>query len=358
MNIKRTLTILALIAIIAVPVMAKTVEKTSWRVGTVNNAPSRDLAEGFEGDFPPAGWTLDSPSGHTGETHWSQGPLGTESIYEGLHIAQVNYDAALVPQDCRMSFDHAIIETEDHLNFAVAASAYWMTAPNDNYTMKVLVDGTEVFDLATAYGEENWVYEIHDIDLAGYVGQTVTITFQYVGTDGAALYLDAVGVNDGVDTPPPPEPPVNDTCDGAIAIPAGTFSFDGDLTEANGDYDTLGSDGCTGYSAAGNDVVYVVTMQPGDQLNVVYTNVADGNVYLITDCEDSPNSCLIGADDTLSGDAEEFTYTNETGDVLTAYVICDAYGSGNGGAFTLTGELSTTVATEDHSWTSVKGLFN
>jgi len=353
MRTMKMLTLLALVAIIAVPVMAKTVEKTSWRTGTVASPFSRDLAEGFEGDFPAAGWTIDSPSGHTGELNWSQGPLATESVYAGEHIAQVNYDPALAEQDCRLSFDYTITEDEDHLNFAVAASAYWMI----NYTMNVLIDGTPVFDLATAYGEENWVYEIHDIDLATYVGQTVTITFQYLGADGAALYLDEVGVNNGIDTPPPPEAPENDLCDGAIAIPAGVFSFEGDLTEANGDYDTAGSDGCTGYSAAGNDVVYVVTLQPGDQLDVSYTNAADGNVYLITDCDDSPNSCLVGADDTLSGDAEVITYANDTAEALTAYLICDAYGAGNGGAFTLTGELSTTVATESHSWTTVKGLF-
>ena len=177
------LVILAMVVILATPVLSKEVSRTSWRV---DEAPSvvKDLTEGFEGVFPPTGWTIASPSGHTGLDSWFQ---GATSAYEGLYSAEVDYDEELVAQDCRMSFDYTIADGEDHLNFAVSASAYWMI----NYTLKVLVDDVEVFDLAAVYGDVSWVYEIHDVDLTAYNGQTITITFQYVGLDGAALTLVA-----------------------------------------------------------------------------------------------------------------------------------------------------------------------
>jgi len=356
MRTMKMLALVALVALIAMPAVAKDVEKTSYRTGSPNTMIDRDLAEGFEGTWPPEGWTVVSPSGHVEGDNWSQGPLASESVYEGDHIAQVNYDEELVDQDCQLSFDYAIVEDEDHLNFAVAASSHWMITEG-NYTMLVLVDGVEVFNLADNYGDTNWVYEIHDIDLTSYIGQTVTLTFQYVGNDGAALYLDRVGVNAGADVPPPPEAPENDTCEGAIALTAGDFSFTGDATEANNTYDTAGSEGCTGYSAAGNDVVYSVTLYPGDELVATYNTTADGSLYLISDCDDSAGSCLVGADDTLSGGDEVVTFANETDAAMDLYLILDCYGTGNGGAYTLVGSVTTTVAIEAASWTAVKGMF-
>jgi len=53
----------------------------------------------------------------------------------------------------------------------------------------------------------------------------------------------------------PPPPPDNDVCSGAIEIPrCSTGSLNGDTSTAHNDYDP-GSGGCTGYSAAGLDVV-------------------------------------------------------------------------------------------------------
>ena len=343
------LVILAMVVILATPVLSKEVSRTSWRV---DEAPSvvKDLTEGFEGVFPPNGWTIASPSGHTGLDSWFQ---GATSAYEGLYSAEVDYDEELVAQDCRMSFDYTIADGEDHLNFAVSASAYWMI----NYTLKVLVDDVEVFDLAAVYGDVSWVYEIHDVDLTAYNGQTITITFQYVGLDGAALYLDAIGINSGYTPPPPPEAPENDTCEGAFVIEAGDFDFEGDATDANGTYDTAGSGGCTGYSAAGNDVVYMAHMEPGDHIYASYTSAADASFYAITDCDDSANTCVAGADATFTGGTEVIDYVNETGVGMDLYLICDCYGAGNGGPYTLVGTLTSIVPVMETTWSSMKANF-
>ncbi len=127
-------------------------------------------------------------------------------------------------------------------------------------------------------------------------------------------------------------PPVNDTCDGAIALTrcsSGTES--GDLTWAINDYTTAGSSGCTGYQALAKDVVYVANLLAGDILHLVYTTPShDGSLYVITDCANSAGSCVIGEDDP---EPETITWT-ATADG-TYYIICDGYSANAGGAFTL-----------------------
>jgi len=336
------------LAIAAAPAFAKDVDKTSWRANTPI-AQSRDMFEGFEGAFPPAGWTVTTPSGHAAPYAWHQ---SDESVFEGSYAARVEYDPDLVPQNTLMTFSATIVEGEAHLNFAIAGSAYWST----NYDVTVEIDGVQVYSWAATYGDVNWVFETHDIDLTSHVGQTVVIGFRYVGTDGAAIYLDNIGLNAGAVTPPPPVPPVNDTCAGAIELGAGEIAIEGDMTEGNNDYDPTSS-GCTGYAAAGLDVVYAINLTADGVLDVAYTSEADASLYLITDCANPLGSCLIGADDTFSGEAEQISYTNDTGDLLTVYLICDNYGAGNGGLFTVTGSITGAVATEATTWGACKALF-
>ncbi len=126
------------------------------------------------------------------------------------------------------------------------------------------------------------------------------------------------------------EAPENDLCDGAIVLESCTTgSVEGDLTFANNDYDPEAG-GCTGYSAAGNDVVYAVDLAVDTIVDLTYTgNSYDASFYVITDCTDPVNSCVIGADDP----EEILGWIVPATD--TYYIIIDAYGAGNGGEFTL-----------------------
>jgi len=139
--------------------------------------------------------------------------------------------------------------------------------------------------------------------------------------------------------PQPPAPPENDRCDGATILPAcgpDPIAYSGDATWAINDYSpgTYGAS-CTGYSAAGQDVVYMLNLLAGGTFTVSYSRTApgDASIYLVTDCANPVTSCVIGADDTYSGGTETFTYTSVLGG--TYYLILDAY-STSGGPWTMT----------------------
>ncbi|MBP6876310.1 MAG: hypothetical protein KBD56_09580 [Candidatus Eisenbacteria bacterium] len=132
---------------------------------------------------------------------------------------------------------------------------------------------------------------------------------------------------------PPPPPPVNDTCDGAIALErCSSGVVQGDLTAANADYNLVSTGSCTGYATAGKDVVYVMDLLAGDIVHLFYAGGYDEALYIITDCADPQNSCVIGEDGTVGqGETIDWVATADG----TYYVICDAYAAGVGDDFTM-----------------------
>lgn len=130
-------------------------------------------------------------------------------------------------------------------------------------------------------------------------------------------------------------PPENDLCAGALVIErCTTGTLTGDLTPFTNNYDPTSS-GCTGFSAAGKDEVYKVDLIVGDVLNMSYTQLsADASFYVVTDCANVIGTCVAGADDTVTGQAEVINYVAAaTG---TYYIILDCYGTNAGGAWTWT----------------------
>lgn len=166
-------------------------------------------------------------------------------------------------------------------------------------------------------------------------GHCVVDTQQNCGNAGGTYQGDNT-VCDPNPCPQPPPPPENDLCSGAIAIErcsAGTIA--GDLTWANGDYSPTNN--CTGYSANGKDVVYLLDAVAGDVIHIVYTTPShDGSIYILSDCNNM-NSCVIGEDDP---EPETFTWTVQTTGIY--YLIADCYSTGGGGPFTI-----------DYTWTCI-----
>ncbi|MBN1827344.1 MAG: hypothetical protein JW958_13880 [Candidatus Eisenbacteria bacterium] len=302
---------------------------------------ARAYFEGFEGTFPPAGWG----QGITNATYtWMQ---DATSSYEGTYAAWVGWQSG-EPQDERLAFTYTIDSAadEDHLTFATMGSPYWSAYAD----FTVDVGGVVVFDYYLDNQGGDFVWEQYDIDLSAYDGQTIDITFKYAGDDGADHHFDAVSICGGIVIP---DPPVNNTCAGAIVMPCGAVDLSGDTQYATNDY-SPGEYGtsCTGYSAAGNDVTYVFTLTAATDVQFDYTSTADGSFYIVTDCADPVNTCVIGADATFTGETETIVTTLDPG---TYYLIADSY-SGSG-TFTLTGLIDCTSGTEDASWGSVKTLF-
>jgi hypothetical protein len=354
---------------------------------------NRSYCEGFEAGVPPAGWTLVQNNPYT----WYQGYV---SPYEGYYYAQCDYDADYTgPQDEFLKFTQLVTATESHLNFAMMGSYYWSTAPYANYDMYVTIDGTRVWTWTVARtpggSELNWVYEVFDIDLTTYIGQTIEIGFEYAGYDGAEGAVDGVCVNEGYIPPPvgaccdplggcilvqesacyapsiwhgdwdcvvnqcpAPPVPVNDVCATALPLPCGPFSIGGTTLGAYNDY-TPASSSCTGFSQAlGPDVVYYVDLVVGNVITVTMSTggLWDDALYLVTDCGNMA-SCVAGDDQYPDGST--FTYVVPAGGAGRYYLIVDGYGPSGYGAFTISGTIDCTppVPVESTSWGSLKNKY-
>ncbi len=151
------------------------------------------LSQDFEGSFPPTGWTIES----TNATNTWNAQL-TGLVGQG---AQVNWIAE--PQDeSLISPVFTVPNGTPNLEFKLSMSYFWAVDPNENYDFIVSIstDGGTTFSPIwdeTVLGVFTSFSAIDiSIPLATYAGQTnVKLKFQYVGNDGADLYIDEVNVN-------------------------------------------------------------------------------------------------------------------------------------------------------------------
>ena len=118
--------------------------------------------------------------------------------YSGEGYARITY--SLSPQDEWMIspiFDLSMHENPSLL-FYWSLSYTYSIDPNDNYDLyvKVTTDGdnwTSIWDESMVGVFENWVYYEQILDLNEYQGEPYfQFAFNYVGTDGAAAYIDEV----------------------------------------------------------------------------------------------------------------------------------------------------------------------
>jgi hypothetical protein len=358
MRLRAMLLVMVMVCVAALPALAnKEMAKSAPSpMNSSNTVYARDIFEGFEGSWPPAGWTTFSNSGHVPGETWYQGDNLIGTPFEGNFMATCEWDPDLIFQDNILSFNHTVNALESHLNFQISGSQYWSA----NYDCTVEVDGVVVYSWA-ANVLADWTYQLVDIDLSAYLGQTIEIAFRYTGLDGAAIYLDAVGLNEGYEPPPPPEPPLNDTCEGAwdnnFEILPGAFSYDTDNTDANADY-ALVYPSCTGYSVSGQDVVWYVCLNEGEVLDVSMQCGFDASLFIVTDCADPQNTCVAGADATVSEGLEEIIGFTAPADGMY-YVIVSAYGSGTGpiNVYGTNYGGGCVIATEETSFGGIKSIY-
>ncbi|MDY0110338.1 MAG: hypothetical protein RBT60_10415 [Candidatus Krumholzibacteria bacterium] len=153
---------------------------------------------------------------------------------------------------------------------------------------------------------------------------------------------------------PPPPPPTNDTCDNAIDLnEMGTEPFLVDLCAANNTYNAGASGAsCTGYATNGNDVVYKIYLLAGQEFTASQQGAHDSAIWLATDCDDINGTCVIGADSTVGGGIETFTYTADVEGWY--YLIVDGY---SGCSVTTVWVTLPPIATENTNWSSVKAMY-
>jgi hypothetical protein len=361
----KTMIVLVLVALIALPALAneKPAQKMTIERFLANNPfhgpamGARDYFEGFEGGVLPATWgqTIVNPDRTWGVTN----SASTGSL-EGSYVAFIGYDLTIF-QNETISFDQYVDVAggEYVLSFYMAGSLgnSW----DLNVAETVEVNGVTVFDFDSSV-TAGFTFEQYFIDLSAYDGQTVTITFRYEGVDGDLHVLDAVMVDDGTGyVYIPPEPPANDTCesafDGEFEILPGAFSFDTDNTLANADY-ALAFPSCTGYGVSGQDVVYYVCLNQGEVLDVSMQCGFDASLFIVTDCADPQNSCVAGADATVSEGLEEIIGFTAPADGMY-YVIVSAYSSGTGpiNVYGTNYGGGCVIATEETSFGGIKSIY-
>lgn len=354
MSFKKMMLVVAALALTASFAVAKTNGSAANRLGVDSSdihaqmnqgSAIASYSEGFEGSFPPAGWTVSTTlPGYT----WEQRDIDP---YEGLYHAFVQWQAGSL-QDEALSFTQTVDVAggEYVLQFQAHGSVGQTWDLNDTQTVEV--DGLVVWDFdssATLYQE----YENFAVDLSAYDGSTVTITFRYVGNDGDTYYVDDVRVDNG-DGPPPP-PPVS-FCENLIEAD-GTGNFSGDTCDG---VNLIFALGCQAYTENGLEDYYEIEMPAGSSFTATVTNTADGALWIVAECA-APNAaftCLGYADDTLSGDPEVVSYTNTSGAAMTVYLVVDSWGTATCGTYDMVFDSTGgAVANENMSMGSVKALF-
>ena len=303
----------------------------------------RAYLEGFEGAFPPAGWTHTiTNAGYT----WYQ----STNAFEGNYAAQINWQDASYQNEI-LSFEHAITAQEFRLHFATMGSVYW--AMNADFTVRV--DGVVVWSFYNDFTAGSWTWDIVTVDLGSYVGQTVDIAFVYEGNDGADHHLDVVSIDDDV-PPPPPPPPSNNLCEDAIDLQEQSLSvFEVDLCLADNNYNAAEpGPSCTGFSTNGRDVVYKIYLMEGEFFSATQQGSHDNAIWLVTDCSAPSQTCVAGADnDYTYGGAETLTYTAEAEGWY--YLIIDGYGTDVCSVTTVW--IDAPLGTREASWSTVKSLY-
>ncbi|HOV87076.1 MAG TPA: C1 family peptidase [Syntrophobacteraceae bacterium] len=169
---------------------------------TISGAVGQTWTEGFEGSlFPPTDWTL----GQTNPRQtWNSSP---DNPHGGAHCAAVYYDEELEAQDELLMTPTLTFTNTGTLSFWSSGSIHWGVEPFDNYDVEVWLifddwDGGSGDDVLLGKADDSWAgdwaYARSTFDLRPHLqSKPARIGFRYVGTDGAAVYLDDVRVSTG-----------------------------------------------------------------------------------------------------------------------------------------------------------------
>jgi len=166
----------------------------------LNNQTKTNLInEGFEGTtFPPTGWTKQNLNANP-TYQWKKGTSG----YSGSSCAMVEYDITLAQQN-----EWLITPTLDLTQLTIpvlelwwSMSYYWGVSPNNNYDFFIKASTNGGSTWTTIWKEDSagmfasFSYQKLAINLSNFATSTnFKLAFQYIGSDGAALYLDEIVV--------------------------------------------------------------------------------------------------------------------------------------------------------------------
>jgi len=278
-----------------------------------------------------------APGGGLDEKPWSY-PHATTSIVPEQEPNDACPGQTIACGDVVSPASFSVATDDDWYAFDVASAGTLITVGTQGYQGSDIDTYLELYDVCggtyIAYDDDGGpnMFSLISNFAAPHAGMYYARAYSYghYYTGSYELFVSCVGGS---------EPPENDMCDGAIAIERCTNGvLTGDSFSATNNYDpSIPGPSCTGYSAAGKDVVYKVTAESGDVLHLDYVQPsADAAFYVVTDCANVSGTCVAGADATVTGGHEVISYTVTAAG--TYYIILDSYTSAYGGPWTLTYE--------------------
>lgn len=156
------------------------------------------LSEGFEGTFPPTGWTLYETGGDA--VDWTQGPAGTQShgtahsgatfaFHDDDFAATTGFESWMVTPQFTVPADGGTLSFWQrgywgtYYTFHAVAITTDASADPNTSTYNLLWNGNTA---------EAWSQSV--IDLSAYAGQNVYVAFYYEGDFSDEWYVDDVSV--------------------------------------------------------------------------------------------------------------------------------------------------------------------
>ncbi len=122
-------------------------------------------------------------------------------------------------------------------------------------------------------------------------------------------------------------PPQGDTCFDAETIDDDT-SIEFELVELNDEYDASSAicESGSAQTTSGPDQTFEIELaaQTSFTATTTFANEVQGSMYVVEDCTDVSDTCLVGADGTREDSSEEtLTYSNHTDDTVSVFLIID-----------------------------------
>ena len=153
------------------------------------------LEEGFEDGVmpPPGGWyTIDENTNRP----WTivDKPTNPDYIHNGEYAGWVNYDSEFSHDNWLVSPDIAITGDEAYLIFWALADTNWPGATVELWIRGASIEDVMLWDMIADEVWEEFIYREMSFDISNYIGETINISWRYVGFDGQSFGLDDIFV--------------------------------------------------------------------------------------------------------------------------------------------------------------------
>ena len=145
------------------------------------------LSEGFEGSFPPDGWTVldQDGGGHTWEQYSSY-------AHSGSYAAACRWESYSLQNDDWLITPQLSVSSGDNISFWYRAYSSYYT---EDVEIRVSTTGTnpsDFTDLLTTVSTSNTTYQQANVSLTSYAGQNIYVAFRYVSLNQFRILIDDV----------------------------------------------------------------------------------------------------------------------------------------------------------------------